>query len=165
MKMHINLLLLPAILLSQACNDGKSTENNTAAASTTTAAEPPSADGLTGEWQRIESGYDANGNGVLDDNEKMHTKSLLDGYDYFKFMANGKCVFDKDIQFDGTYTVKPYKSHKEAIFIYPSGLPAGLSPEERDKNAYIYKIRSRQTDQLILSPAHTGTTLVIYKKK
>jgi hypothetical protein len=167
MKTYINLVLLPVILLGQACNDGKSNENSkTATATAATSNEDQSANGtVTGEWQRIQSGYDKNNNGSLDAEEVMSTKSLLDGYDYFKFMSNGKCVYDKDIKFDGVYVVKAYKkADQQAIFIYPSGLPAGLTDKQKDENALIYKIRSVKTDQLILSPAHQGTTLVVYKK-
>jgi hypothetical protein len=167
MKTYINLFLLPAMLLGQACNDGKSNENSKAATATTTASneDQPGDGGVTGEWLRIESGYDKNNNGVLDAEEKMSTKSLLDGFDYFKFMSNGKCVYDKDVKFDGEYVVKAYKkADQQAIFIYPSGLPAVLTDKQRDENALIYKIRSVKPDQLILSPAHQGTTLVVYKK-
>jgi hypothetical protein len=95
----------------------------------------------------------------------MSTKSLLDGFDYFKFMANGKCQYDKDIKFDGVYVVKAYKkAEQQAIFIYPSGLPATLTDKERDENALIYKIRDVKPNQLVLSPAHQGSTLVVYKK-
>jgi hypothetical protein len=166
MKTYSNLLLLPAILLGYACNDGKSNENNTTAtAATTTSADNPSDGGVTGEWERIQSGYDKNSNGTLDPEEIMSTKSLLDGYDYFKFMANGKCQYDKDIKFDGVYVVKAYKkADQQAIFIYPSGLPAVLTDKQKDENALIYKIRSVKPNQLILSPAHQGATLVVYKK-
>jgi hypothetical protein len=119
--------------------------------------------GIEGEWQKAGAGFDTNNNGTLDDSEIKNDKGLS-GYDYFHFYANGKCVFDKDVKFDGTYVIKPDKYNKKAIFIYGSGMPPGLSQKEKDGAAYVYRIKSIEEKRLVLAPAHLSGKLVLYKR-
>lgn len=117
---------------------------------------------ISGEWARTSVGDDENSNGLLD-NSEIKTGPALSGYDYFRFYANGKCVYDKDMKFDGTYIIKPEKD-KDAIFIYPDGLPPGMSEKEKDENAMIFRISAFEKNKLTLKPKHLVTRLVVYKR-
>jgi hypothetical protein len=149
-----------------ACGNGKPGEPDKPEANkkteTPASLEEKSDEGIVGEWKRVAYGEDKNNNKILDDNE-VSDKPGLKGYDYYNFMSNGKCIYDKDMKFEGTWEIKMYKN-RNSIMVYSKDLPAGLSQEERDKNSIILKIASIESAKFTVIPAHLGTTLVVYKR-
>ena len=161
MKKGLNLLVITIITGSISCGHSESNAQTENTASMTNENQQT---GIEGEWQKTGMAFDDNKNGTLDDNEIKKDKGLS-GYDYFHFYANGKCIFDKDVKFEGTYVIKPDKYKKRAIFIYGSGMPAGLSRKEKDGAAYVYRIQSVDGTRLVLAPAHLHGKLVLYTRK
>ncbi len=161
------LLLLIGILPGSACTDSsnKTGSHNTAKTKIIVKVTPvaDSENPIIGGWKRVGVGDDHNKNGVLDESENKINESILAGVDYFQFEANGDCIYDKDMKFKGTYEIKMDKKDN-AIFIYPAGLPAELSREEKDKNALIFRITSLEAMRLVVKPAHLGGRLVVYQR-
>jgi hypothetical protein len=168
MKHAIKWILPSMVFCTISCSNGNPGESTSAAfannteTETSAAAKQKTAESIVGEWKRMAYGEDKNNNKVLDDDE-VSSKPGLKGFDYYHFMSNGKCTWDKDMKFEGTWEIKEYKK-RNSIMVYSKDLPAGLSQEERDKNAIILKIASIESTKITVTPAHLGTTLVVYKR-
>jgi hypothetical protein len=161
MKTIISFLALFSILLSLNCGNTTEPKNELS-----TAVDANNDNGIVGEWERIGGGKDKNDNRKLDDAEIDTKDPLPGGFDYLHFYANGKCNFTTD-HIEATYVVKKEPKTKEAntIYIYPSGLPAGLSEKERDDNAYRLRVFSIEPNKLFVKPAHLMGQIVAYKRK
>lgn len=133
MSQHFFLVAVTPILLFFSCGNAGGT------------APEPVAEGnnqgavIVGEWLQQFSSLDKNSNSQLDPEERKSLGSML-GYDWFRFNADGTCVYDKDVKFKGNYEIVETKNKKKVTIRTKAG-----------ERAAGYTVTSVSKDELVLS--------------
>lgn len=84
-------------------------ENTTASSSAATEQT-----GIVGEWEQEYTCFDKNGNNKPDAEEKKASGTRL-GFNWFRFNADGTCLRDKDLKFEGTYEIQEKNGTKNLV--------------------------------------------------
>lgn len=112
----MKLLCLPALLLLLGCGDSnankKKGENSTDQGVPETTVNQQA--GIVGEWEQQYTAFDKNGNNILDPEEKKPSGTRL-GFNWFKFSADGNCLRDRDLKFEGTYEIQEKNGTKKLV--------------------------------------------------
>lgn len=69
---------------------------------------------IVGEWEQQYTCFDKNGNYKLEPAEKKPSGTKL-GFNWFVFKADGSCLRDKDIKFEGTYEIQEKNGNKKLV--------------------------------------------------
>jgi hypothetical protein len=121
MKLQSIYILTTTLLLFTHCGNNKTADeaqltNSSPTESKQEQTEAPSVsgNGIVGEWDQQYSCFDKNGNNKLEPEEKKPSGTRL-GFNWFRFNANGTCLRDKDLQFEGTYKIEEKNGDKKLI--------------------------------------------------
>ena len=148
MKKFLPVLLLSAFLFTTSCGNNSS-NNATPDSNNKTRIASESSSGIVGEWEQVHTVYDKNGNNLLDEDEKKAPSSTKIGDYYFRFDANGNCLFS-EMKFEGSYEVKDEKG-KQTLFIQ-----AG-DPRK-------FRILSLNENEMVLMPTGAPGTFFVYRR-
>lgn len=135
-----------ASLLCVACGNssptktatGKSSETEANTIVPTGAASLARGDGIVGEWSLALEAYDANGNHLLDEEERK--KGIKNHY-YYRFNPDGTCLIHT-MKFRGHYEIKELNG-KKMLYTY-------LDEGENSGPENTYEIISESKDELVL---------------
>jgi hypothetical protein len=115
MKMKISQLLAFTLFISCGDSNPKTDPSSEAVATNaSTSSNEKQQGGIVGEWEQQYTCFDKNGNYELEADEKKPSNTRL-GFDWFKFNADGSCLRDKDIKFEGTYEIQEKGNTKKLV--------------------------------------------------
>jgi hypothetical protein len=117
MKPQSIFFLTTTFLLFTHCGNNKTATNETQTANnpaTESKETSVAGNGIVGEWNQQYTCFDKNGNYKLEPEEKKPSDTRL-GFNWFRFNANGTCLRDKDLQFEGTYKIEEKNGDKKLI--------------------------------------------------
>lgn len=155
--MKIKLIALLLVLIG--CNQAKDGQQSPAADSPPANSSQQETRGLNqsnldnpvlGEWFQQYAVLDQNRNTLLDSNDRNGTKSTM-GINYFQFNEDGRCLYDSDMKFKGTYEILD-ENGKQELNVTVNGFG----------ETYKYTIINPVTDELIL---YSSGAFMIYKRK
>lgn len=120
MKLKSMIFIILPILMVTSCADNK-TGNEAQSANAATAENKVAANsadgqqgGIVGEWEQQYTCFDKNGNYQLEAEEKQPSNTRL-GFNWFQFKADGNCLRDKDVRFEGTYEIQEKNNTKTLV--------------------------------------------------
>ena len=137
------------ILVLVSCNNGKK-QQVTSNEQRATSNEQQATTDILGEWFQNYAVIDQNANAVLDPEDRNGTKSQM-GFNYFQFNEDGKCLYDSDMKFKGTYEIIE-DNGKRKLHVTVNGFG----------ETYKYTIVDPVTDELIL---FSSGVFMFFKKK
>ena len=70
--------------------------------------------GIVGQWEQQYTCFDKNGNYKLEPEEKQPSDTRL-GFNWFQFKADGSCLRDKDLKFEGTYEIEEKNGTRKLV--------------------------------------------------
>ena len=117
MKSTINRFYVFAFILLISCgNASQEKETVNANIENSTASTPAATQqtGIVGEWEQQYTSFDKNSNNKLDPEEKKPSGTRL-GFNWFRFNADGSCLRDKDVKFEGTYEIQEKNGTKTLV--------------------------------------------------
>jgi len=122
MKPRLITFLIAILFLLTNCGNNKAATKETNSANNTTtenkestpAETITSANVIVGEWEQQYTSFDKNGNYELEPEEKKASGTKL-GFDWFKFNADGSCLRDKDVKFEGAYEIQEKGNTKKLV--------------------------------------------------
>lgn len=119
MKHHAFAMLAFCAILLLGCGGGEShndtsSGNKADSESAVSAGQAGQQGGIVGEWEQKFSCFDKNGNYRLDADEKKPADTTI-GFDWFRFNADGTCQWDKDIKWEGTWSIDETTSKKKVM--------------------------------------------------
>lgn len=164
MKWKFITLILIIILI--ACNqtkdsnksstgDQKWSDNNKESTSSnqqteTSGKKSNSDNSIIGEWYQQYAVLDKNGNDLLDPEERNGIKSTM-GFNYFQFNDDGRCLYDSDMKFKGTYEIIE-ENGKKKLNVTVNGFG----------ETYKHTITELTADELVL---YSSGAFMIFKRK
>ena len=119
MKRFTATALIVCTLMISGCGDSDSIKETSSGDSTdsdssSTAGQAGEKGGIVGEWEQQFSCFDKNGNYLLDADERKPAETPI-GFDWFRFNADGTCLRDKDMKFEGTWSINESTSKKKVM--------------------------------------------------
>ena len=112
---NLNIIMMLLLISCGSSNKKKNSETEPFAANASTPSnDNQQGNDIVGEWEQQYTCFDKNGNYKLEDEEKKPSGTKL-GFNWFLFKADGSCLRDKDVKFEGTYEIQEKDGNKKLV--------------------------------------------------
>ena len=126
--------------------------------------KPIKLDALIGKWSKQAVGEDANKDLFLESSEFIRPPEP-GANDTIEIYQDGKCrVHGMNMEFKGKAVVK-FINGRNRLYMYPSDMPSGLSPEKQDKYALKFQIIRFGSGHMLVIPPVFESMLIAYSDR